>query len=93
MKVKPYEIAIFVASTIAAIVVAYLAINISQRKQEAEEYPRQVVEIGQKEIDPAVWGKSFPYEYDSFLKTKLDYGKTAYGGSTPYSKLERFPAM
>lgn len=93
MKVKPYEIVIFVVSTLAAIGVGYLMINISQRKQEAKEYPRKVVEIDTQELDPAVWGKSFPYEYDTFVKTKIDYGKTEYGGSTPYSKLERFPAM
>ena len=40
-----------------------------------------------------MWGKNFPVQYDSFKKTETDYGSTAYGGSTVYSKLERYPAM
>jgi len=93
MRVKPYEIAIFVVSTLGAIVVGYLMLNIQDRKQEAKLYPPKVLEIGAQELDPALWGKNFPFEYDNFIKTKIDYGKTEYGGSTPYSKLERFPAM
>jgi nitrite reductase (cytochrome c-552) len=74
-------------------VVAGLLMNISQHKSESQEYPLKVVEIGEKELDPAVWGQNFPHQYDSFVKTKEDYGETPYGGSTPYSKLERYPDM
>ncbi len=93
MRVKPYGIVIFVVSTLAAIVVGYLMLNIQDRKQKAKLYSRKVLEVSAQELDPAVWGKNSPYEYDSFIKTKVDYGKTEYGGSTPYNKLERFPAM
>lgn len=84
---------ILVATAVATAVVAGLLMNISQHKAESQEYPLKVVEIGEKELDPAVWGQNFPHQYDSFVKTKEDYGETPYGGSTVYSKLERHPAM
>jgi nitrite reductase (cytochrome c-552) len=40
-----------------------------------------------------VWGQNFPNQYDTYLRTQEDYGQTPYGGSDPYSKLERYPAM
>ncbi len=39
MGVKPYEIVIFVVSTLAAIIVGYLMLNIKDRKQEAKLFP------------------------------------------------------
>ncbi len=75
------------------IAVVALLININQRKQEAAQLPLRVVDIPPGEIDPAVWGQNFPDQYDTFLRTEEDYGTTPYGGSTPYSKLEAYPAM
>ncbi len=86
-------VVIFVTTAILTAAVAGLLVNITERKQEAAQYPLKVVEIPEGELDPAVWGKNFPYQYDSFIKTREDYGKTPYGGSTPYSKLEKYPAM
>jgi nitrite reductase (cytochrome c-552) len=85
--------AIFVAAAALTAVVASLLVNISERKQEAAQYPFKVVEIAERDLDPAVWGRNFPFQYDSFIKTEQDYGETPYGGSTPYSKLEKYPAM
>lgn len=87
------SVIIFLVAVAGSVAVALLLLNIRQRKLEALQYPLKVVEIGDKEIDPAVWGKNFPFEYDSFVKTETNYGSTAYGGSEPYSKLERYPAM
>ena len=84
---------IFVLAAAFTIVVAALLANISDRKREARRYPLTVVKISKSEIDPAVWGKNFPFEYDAFVRTKIDYGETKYGGSKPYSKLERNPAL
>ncbi len=86
-------LAILVVTAVATAVVAGLLMDISQHKFESQEYPLKVVEIGEKELDPAVWGQNFPHQYDSFVKTKDDYGETPYGGSTVYSKLERYPDM
>ena len=84
---------IFFTTLIATVLILTLLLNIRDRKREALQYPLKVVEIAEDEIDPEVWGRNFPLEYDTFVKTKEDYGKTRYGGSTPYSKLERYPAM
>ena len=90
---KKFFIMLSIVLFIATISVLVLLLNIQQRKAEAAAYPLKVVTIGENEIDPLVWGKNFPYHYDLFIKTKEDYGQTPYGGSVPYSKLEKYPAM
>ncbi len=70
-----------------------LLVNIQQRQAEAIEFPLRVVNIPEGEIDPAVWGQNFPRQYDSFMRTREDTFQSPYGGSVPYDKLERYPAM
>ncbi len=83
----------FLVGAVLLAALAFLLTNIVTRKTEAVAYPLKVVQIGPKELDPAVWGKNFPREYDSFMKTKDSTIKTPYGGSVPYSKLETYPAL
>jgi nitrite reductase (cytochrome c-552) len=87
------SIGLFALAAIATIGVVALLMNIQGKKTEATQYPLKLVEIAEDEIDPAVWGQNFPAQYDSFQKTATNYGATTYGGSEPYSKLERTPAM
>lgn len=84
---------IFVVAVLLTAVVAAVLVSINSRKQEAAQYPAKVVEIADDELDPAVWGQNFPRQYDTFVRTQENYGQTPYGGSEPYSKLERYPAM
>ncbi|MCU0464454.1 MAG: ammonia-forming cytochrome c nitrite reductase subunit c552 [Anaerolineae bacterium] len=70
-----------------------LLANISRQQTEARQYPLKLVEIGPDEIDASVWGQNFPLHYERFMMTENNYGETPYGGSEPYSKLERYPAM
>lgn len=70
-----------------------LLANITRQQTEALQYPLQIVEIPPGEIDPEIWGQNFPVHYDRFMMTQINYGETPYGGSEPYSKLERYPAM
>jgi nitrite reductase (cytochrome c-552) len=86
-------ISVFLAAALAIVGVAALLLNIQVKKQEAAEYPMKLVEIAADELDPAVWGQNFPLQYESFQKTATNYGQTPYGGSDPYDKLERYPAM
>lgn len=86
-------IAAFVVGALIMAGLAALLSNINQRKAETLEYPLRVVQLAADELDPAVWGQNFPRQYDSFLRTKNDTIETPYGGSVPYSKLERYPAM
>lgn len=70
-----------------------LLANITRQQVESQQYPLKIVEIADNEIDPAVWGLNFPAHYDRFMMTQTNYGMTPYGGSEPYSKLEKYPAM
>ncbi|MCS7061031.1 MAG: ammonia-forming cytochrome c nitrite reductase subunit c552 [Anaerolineae bacterium] len=83
-----------VAFILGAVVMAgigALLVNIEKRKMEAALSPAQIAPIPEDTIDPAVWGRNFPRQYDAFMKTKDDTLSTPYGGSVPYSKLERNP--
>lgn len=73
--------------------IAALLVNIQQRQEEAAQYPLKVVDIAENELDPTVWGRNFPREYDRFVLTANDTISTTYGGSIPYSKLERYPVL
>src|SRR5215217_9345494 len=57
-----------------------LLVNIFQRKQEARNPFFRVVELTDDTIDPSIWGKNFPLQYDDYLKT-TDQVRTRYGGS------------
>ena len=83
----------FGLGAIIMIGIALLLVSIQEHKDEAKAFPAQVVPIAENELDPAVWGRNFPNQYDSFMKTKDDTISTPYGGSVPFNKLERVPAM
>jgi nitrite reductase (cytochrome c-552) len=86
------KILVIVAFILGAVIMAgvgYLLTNIQGRKIEATQYPLKVVEISDTELDPAVWGKNFPREYASFMKTKDDTISTPFGGSVPLDKLAK----
>jgi nitrite reductase (cytochrome c-552) len=84
---------VLVAAVALTFLITSLLMNISDRQREAAQYPLRIVEIAEDEIDPAVWGINFPVHYDRFMMTETNYGRTPYGGSEPYSKLEAYPAM
>ena len=69
-----------VAAATAAIVVAALLVNIFQRQQEARSPFYRVVELTDETVDPAVWGRNFPLQYDGYRRT-VDQVRTRYGGS------------
>ena len=84
---------VFAAALLLTIGITALLLNIRERQEEGRQFPLMLQEIPEGEIDPAVWAVNFPNHYDRFMMTQNDYGETPYGGSTPYSKLERYPAM
>src|SRR5215208_4517060 len=57
-----------------------LLVTIFQRKQEARNPFFRVVELTDDTVDPGIWGKNFPLQYDDYLKT-TDQVRTRYGGS------------
>ena len=60
--------------------VAALLTNIFERKQEARNPFYRVVALTDTTVDPAVWGRNFPQQYDDYRKT-VDMVYTRYGGS------------
>lgn len=75
-----------VVSALAVFGIAWLLMNISDRKDEAERPYFQAVELDDTIVDPAVWGKNFPAQYDSYTKT-IDMGEGTHGGSEALPKV------
>ena len=73
-------ILIVVLAAVAAIAVAALLVNIFTRQQEARNPFYRVVELNDETPDPAIWGRNFPLQYDSYRRT-VDQVRTRYGGS------------
>ncbi len=86
------KLALSVAFAVAAFVVALLLMNVRERKQEALVTRVGVAPIGETTTDPGEWGKNFPREYESFERMRAMQA-TKYGGSVPFSKLEKDPAL
>ncbi len=98
---------LLLVAAVAAFAVLGLFANISERKEEARVSPAQVVALDESSVDPAVWGRNFPHQYDQYLKT-VDMERTGFGGSeavprdpsdvdprlfTSRSKLDRIPQL
>ena len=64
----------------ATALVAGLALNIAERKIEARQTVFRLVDIDETTVDPALWGKNFPRQYDGYIRT-ADNERTRYGGS------------
>jgi nitrite reductase (cytochrome c-552) len=77
-----------IAATVAAVAtlaIAALLTNIFERQQEAREPFYRVVELNDTIVDPSVWGKNFPIQYDLYKNT-VDMVRTRYGGSEAIPK-------
>lgn len=63
-------------------------------KEEKPPVAVRVVEIKEFEVDPEVWGKNFPREYDTYQRNKeMKKGDSKYGGSEPFDKLKQDPKL
>ena len=69
-----------VIACLGAIAVTALLVNIFSRQQEARNPFYRVVELNDETVDPAIWGKNFPLQYDGYRRT-VDQSRTRYGGS------------
>ncbi|MCH8614160.1 ammonia-forming cytochrome c nitrite reductase subunit c552 [Arsenicicoccus dermatophilus] len=72
--------AIVLATALVTIGVVALLLNIFQHKQEAKQTSFAVTQLDDTVVDPAVWGRNFPLQYDMYLKTS-DQSRTKFGGS------------
>ena len=73
-------VGIAIIAGLLTIAIAALLVNITQRKQEARNPFFRVVELTDETIDPEVWGKNFPLQYDAYTRT-TDMVRTRHGGS------------
>jgi nitrite reductase (cytochrome c-552) len=73
-------IGVVVLAVLATVFGLALLVNIFQRKQEARNPFFRVVELTDDTVDPSIWGKNFPLQYEDYLKT-TDQVRTRYGGS------------
>jgi nitrite reductase (cytochrome c-552) len=76
---------------VLGVAVGALLTNITERRMQGELFPLRLVEIPENTVDPEAWRVNFPRHYDSFMRTRIDYGRTAYGGSGHYDKLAANP--
>jgi nitrite reductase (cytochrome c-552) len=72
-------------AALATLAIAALLTNIFERQQEARNPFYRVVDLNDDIVDPSVWGKNFPIQYDQYLRT-VDMERTRYGGSEAISK-------
>ena len=73
------------AASLAAVGGVALLINILEHKQEAKNPFFRVVELDDTTVDPALWGKNFPLQYDGYSRT-VDHVRTRHGGSEAYPR-------
>lgn len=81
---------LFALTVVATFAVLLLYQNIVTRKAEATQHVFRVVELDDNTVDPELWGKNYPRQYDSYKRT-VDIVRTKHGGSEAFQKLDEFP--
>ena len=83
-------------AALATVLVMSLYSSISSRKAEARQTSFKLVDLDEKTVDPAQWGKNFPRQYDAYLRTAEKYS-TKYGGAgsegLPKSRIKEDPRL
>ncbi len=93
-RVWPY-VALAIFSALVAGLATAMALSVSERKAEGREPFVRLVEVTEDTTDPAVWGKNWPRQYDSYVLTAQST-RTRFGGhggseALPEQKIERDP--
>ncbi|MGE3173404.1 MAG: ammonia-forming cytochrome c nitrite reductase subunit c552 [Planctomycetota bacterium] len=93
-RVWPHLLLIVVVAAATAGVTALL-LNVAERKAEARTPFVRLVEVDEDTTDPAIWGRNWPKQYDTY-KLTAQPTKTRYGGhggseALPEEKIERDP--
>jgi len=83
-------VVLLAATAVGSFLVLMLYQNVVARKAEATKDVFRVVEVNEQTEDPAVWGKNYPRQYDSYKRT-VDIERTNHGGSEAFQRLEEFP--
>lgn len=85
---------VFFGAMLGVFALGMLASSVTERRSERAISRVQFMKpIGEWEADNAVWGASFPREFNSWEKTKQDQTLTKFGGSGFRDYLEERPSL
>ena len=84
---------LFTATVIIVFLLGLLASSIIERRTEAVFAYTPQVDYDQWEPRNEIWGKNFPKEYQSYLKTSDTSFRSKYNGSATIDMLEEDPRM
>ena len=79
------------AMIVIVVLLGLLAVSIMERRWEAQRPVLVAQPLNEWEPNNAAWGRSYPFEYESYLRTRITDTKTKYGGSYPRDYLEGDP--
>lgn len=79
-------VGVVVITAVIAVAVTYLLTNIQDRKHEALSHFFKLENLTEDSIDPKLWQKNFPRQYDSYLRT-ADMVRAKHAGSDAIDKL------
>ncbi len=86
---RTYAIIVVVVAALTFLT-TLLLFNVRDRKEEAKEVSFRLADLSEETVDPAIWGKNFPRQYDGYKRT-VDTLRTKYGGSEAFQKLDTEP--
>lgn len=92
MKSRTVYLVLIAVTAAATFLVTWLLMNITERKEEARLTYLPLAHITEDTTDPAEWGKNFPRQYESYLRS-ADMERTKYGGSEAFQKLDENPLL
>ncbi len=84
---------LFIATILIVFLLGLLASSVMERRTEAVFAYSKKVDHDQFEPRNSVWGKNFPLEYQSYLKTSESGFKSKYNGSAMIDMLEVDPRL
>jgi nitrite reductase (cytochrome c-552) len=91
-KIVKYGALVGGAAALTALVTGLL-VSIVERKEEARQHPLRLKEIAVDEPDSDRWAENFARQADGLKRTKQNLGRTKYGGSENYQRLDVNPAL
>jgi nitrite reductase (cytochrome c-552) len=84
---------LFIATVIIVFTLGLLASSIIERRAETEYVYKPQVKLTDEEPRNDVWGKNFPREYQSYLKTSETDFRSKYNGNAMIDMLEVDPRL
>lgn len=84
---------IFIVTVVVVFALGMLASTISERRVETEYIYKPKVQLSEWEPRNELWGKNFPAEYDSYMKTSETNFRSKYNGNEMIDMLEVDPRL